>query len=211
MLTLGSCCFCAFKPHPYYQILDAWHISRPSLVEPILWWFSSQFFLVNLAESYQVLSKYVSIPKAQWKSHMVPLLGLGLQIFHGLRCPLALVEKASDRLRRRLWRCLYLVVRDGEQPVTGRKICGVNWVWSEGCEQNLKAGPGFLGRWQHASKFVDRQPDAVKLWPDWVIPVDAASETVHPWKPSANVLQPFVHSQNRARSIHTGEWSWPDE
>ena len=69
----------------------------------------------------------------------------------------------------------------------------------------------FLGRWQHASKFVDRQPDVVKLWPDWVIPVDAASETVHPWKPSAHVLQPFVHSQNRARSIHTGEWSWPDE
>ena len=53
---------------------------------------------------------------------MVPLLGLGLQIYHGLRCPLALVEKASDRLRRRLWRCLYLVVRDGEQPVAGQKI-----------------------------------------------------------------------------------------
>ena len=48
---------------------------------------------------------------------MVPLVGLGLQIFHGLRCPFALVEKASDRLRRCLWRCLYLVVRDGEQPV----------------------------------------------------------------------------------------------
>ena len=53
---------------------------------------------------------------------MVPLVGLGLQIFHGLRCPFALVEKASDRLRRCLWRCLYLVVRDGEQPVAGRKF-----------------------------------------------------------------------------------------
>ena len=125
MIRLRSHCFSVFKPHPYL-ILDAWQIHQPLLVEPSLSWSTCRSFWW-LPPKLPILIQ-VFVPKAQWKSHMVPLLGLGLQIFHGLRCPLALVEKASDRLRRRLWRCLYLVVRDGEQPVAGRKFCQLSMV-----------------------------------------------------------------------------------
>ena len=112
------------KNHPYL-ILDAWQISQPLLVKSILCVVKFPvLFLGNLPEYCQFLSKS-PFPRRSGRATWFLSWVWGYKFSTGLRCPLALVEKASDHLRRRLWRCLYLVVRDGEQPVAGRKNCGV--------------------------------------------------------------------------------------